>query len=226
MKVSEIFQSRQGEGLLTGTESVFVRTSGCNLRCCFCDTPYTSWTPEGENCTWQEVLQRVQRWDCSHVVVTGGEPMIYEDLVPLTKALSDAGLHVTIETAGTLDLPVYSDLMSISPKLSNSTPVVADGWKQRHERDRFTPDVIRRFIHNYTYQFKFVVESTEDGQEVIRYLEDFPEIHRDRVMLMPQALDSNQQREHAEWLIPWCERHGLRYCPRYQLEWFGLRRST
>ena len=149
-----------------------------------------------------------------------------KDLVPLTEALRDAGRHVTIETAGTVDLPVHSDLMSISPKLSNSTPDVTDGWKQRHERHRFTPHVIRQFVDRYVYQFKFVVESPQDAEEVVQYLESFPQIDRDRVILMPQALDASAQRQHGMWLQPWCEQHGLQYGPRYQLEWYGLRRST
>ena len=112
----------QGEGLLTGTPSVFVRASGCNLRCWFCDTPYASWTPEGEDLSVDEILAQVERHDCRHVVITGGEPMLFAELIPLTAALRAAGRHITIETAGTLYLPVQCDLMSISPKLANSTP--------------------------------------------------------------------------------------------------------
>ena len=127
MRIAEIFRSLQGEGLLTGTPSVFVRTSGCNLRCWFCDTPYTSWEPEGEDFSVDEILQRVDGLlgadkSCRHAVLTGGEPMLFAELVPLAAALRQRGLHITIETAGTLYLPLACDLMSISPKLSNSTP--------------------------------------------------------------------------------------------------------
>src|SRR5687767_1332239 len=116
MRIAEIYSSLQGEGTLTGMPSVFVRASGCNLRCWFCDTPYTSWQPEGEDWSVEEVLREVQRLKSlghssdataiEHVVITGGEPMLFAELIPLTQQLHELGLHVTIETAGTLFLPV------------------------------------------------------------------------------------------------------------------------
>src|SRR3990170_7259929 len=115
MKIAEIYKSIQGEGRLTGTPSVFVRTSGCNLRCWFCDTPYSSWSPEGSRERWQDVLEKVLSHDCGHVVITGGEPLLQPDVVPLSHALRDAGRHVTIETAGTVFRDVHADLMSVSP---------------------------------------------------------------------------------------------------------------
>src|SRR5215470_12738195 len=124
MRIAEIFYSRQGEGFLTGTDSVFVRASGCNLRCWYCDTPYTSWEPEGDDLSVEEILRQVDEMlaadrKCEHAVLTGGEPMLFAELVPLAEALRERGLHITVETAGTLYLPMACDLMSISPKLAN-----------------------------------------------------------------------------------------------------------
>ena len=124
LRVAEIFRSLQGEGLFTGTTSLFLRTTGCNLRCWFCDTPYTSWKPEGQQRLWTDVLDEVLGDGCEHVVITGGEPLLQPDLVPLTQELRAAGRVVTIETAGTVYRPVAADLMSISPKLGNSQPSV------------------------------------------------------------------------------------------------------
>src|ERR1700756_1245194 len=107
---------------MLGTPSVFIRTSGCNLRCVWCDTPYTSWKPEGNELALTEILQRVRSYQARHVVVTGGEPIIFEPIVELTERLREVGLHITIETAGTVFQKVACDLMSISPKLANSTP--------------------------------------------------------------------------------------------------------
>lgn len=228
MRVAEIYQSVQGEGFLSGVESAFVRASGCNLRCWYCDTPYASWQPEGEDLSVEEISIRVDRLPCDHVVITGGEPMLFAELIPLTEKLRARGRHITIETAGTLYLPVECDLMSISPKLTNSTPTASSApqWSERHERTRHAPEVIRRLIEQYAYQFKFVVDSLADCQDVERYLAGFPTIDRARVMLMPQGTESETLRRHSEWLEPYCQTHDLRYCPRKHIEWFGLVRGT
>ena len=201
MRIAEIFRSIQGEGRLTGVESIFVRTSGCNLRCSFCDTPYASWTPEGDDLSVAEILDRVEALrrrpapaflashdrQCGqeasastagvqHVVLTGGEPMLFAELIPLTSGLHGAGWHITVETSGTLYLPVTCDLMSISPKLSNSTPSaeLEPRWTWRHTLNRHDPDVVRRLLADYDYQLKFVVDSPADCAEVEAYLAGMP----------------------------------------------------
>lgn len=228
MRIAEVFQSIQGEGLLTGTESVFVRASGCNLRCVYCDTPYAAAAAEGDDQSVEEILDQVSQFACRHVVVTGGEPMLFAELIPLAAGLRGLKQHVTIETAGTLYLPVDCDLMSISPKLSNSTPAAGGdpSWTGRHEGARHAPEVIRRLTSQYAYQLKFVVDRLDDCLEVERYLEEFPHLDRDRVMLMPQGTDQVRLLRAAQWLQPYCKDHGLRFCPRRQIEWFGAERGT
>ena len=147
MRIAEIYRSVQGEGLLTGTESVFVRTSGCNLRCWFCDTPHTSWRPEGEDLAVDEIQSRVLDFDCDHVVLTGGEPMLFAELIPLAAGLQAEKRHITIETAGTLFLPVVCDMMSISPKLASSAPnpeSYPGGGRRRHRQRRHWRVRVRR----------------------------------------------------------------------------------
>jgi len=240
MRIAEIFRSIQGEGRLTGTESIFVRASGCNLRCRYCDAPYASWMPEGEDLSVDEILARVEQFDrlsadaarpaqsVRHVVLTGGEPMLFAELIPLSAALRRQGRHITIETAGTLYLPVECDLMSISPKLSNSSPAPDRDprWTWRHERNRSAPEVLRRLLSQYDYQVKFVVDRPEDCLEVENFLTEFPEIDRARAMLMPQGTDAADLAEKAQWLEPYCAAHQLGFCPRRQIEWFGQRRGT
>src|SRR5215207_6324767 len=119
MKVSELFYSIQGEGKLIGVPSVFVRASGCNLRCTWCDTPYASWQPEGDELAVEEIVRRVVTNGAAgaarHVVVTGGEPMIMPEVVALCDSLKAAGHHVTIETAATVYKPgIKLDLASLS----------------------------------------------------------------------------------------------------------------
>lgn len=228
MRVAEIYKSIQGEGLLTGTESVFVRASGCNLRCGYCDTPFASWNPEGEDLSVEEIASQVLDFACDHVVLTGGEPMLFAELIPLAAGLRAAGRHITIETAGTLYLPVDCDLMSISPKLGNSAPdpLVHAKWHARHERARHVPLVIRRLTSEYDYQFKFVVDHLADAEEVECYLSEFPSLDRSRIMLMPQGTDLQYLAAQHEWLEPYCEARGLRFCPRKHIEWFGFARGT
>jgi len=228
MKIAEIYGSIQGEGLLTGTPSVFVRTSGCNLRCWFCDTPYASWQPEGDDLGVEEIFEQVSLLAADHVVLTGGEPMLFAELIPLAAMLREAGKHITIETAGTLYLPVACDLMSISPKLANSTPsfVTAGRWRRRHNRARFVPDVVGRLLAEFDYQIKFVIDTPADCGEMQQWLDDFAEVDRSRVLLMPQGRRREELDERELWLEPYCFEHGFGYCPRRQIEWFGLVRGT
>ena len=194
MLISEIFYSVQGEGILTGVPSIFIRTSGCNLRCRWCDTPYASWKPEGDDLSLEEILARVAEWPAArHVVLTGGEPMIARGIHTLAASLRSQGYHLTIETAGTIAPGgIACDLASVSPKLSHSTPLPGEieaGWMERHERLRLQPDVLRAWLeHCPDYQLKFVVTGESDLEEIRRLLADLEmPIPADRVLLMPEA---------------------------------------
>jgi 7-carboxy-7-deazaguanine synthase len=226
VRISEIFCSIQGEGEYAGTQSVFVRTTGCNLRCWFCDTPYTSFNPEGANRSWRDVLRDVLDWECPHVVLTGGEPMLQPEIVPLARALRLEGRFVTVETAGTIDRPVEADLMSISPKLLNSTPREPSRWLYRHERDRHRPEVMRSLMSRSRYQLKFVVDEPRDLDEIVEYMTTFPEVTADKVWLMPQGICQEELADKATWLAPAAHRLGYQFCPRIHIELFGSVRGT
>ena len=220
MRISEIFHSVQGEGQFAGTPTVFVRTTGCNLRCAWCDTPYTSWKPEGVQRTWQSVFEQVLEYDCRHLVLTGGEPMLQPDVVPFTRELAAHRKYITVETAGTVLRDVHADLMSVSPKLSNSTPVDAI-WSQRHERLRENDAVAARLYEEYHCQLKFVIDSEDDLAEVERYLSRFPAVSRDQIWLMPQAITQNEIETRLAWLAPIARERGLQSSPRLHIELFG-----
>lgn len=228
MRIAELYRSIQGEGRLTGVDSVFVRTSGCNLRCWFCDTPFTSWLPEGEDWSVDDIIARVGELQSSHVVITGGEPMLFAELVPLCDRLQANGCHITIETAGTLYLSVRCDLMSISPKLAGSAPSEFEHprWHARHERTRHQPQVMQRLLDDYDYQLKFVIDNPADVDEVERYLLEFPSVDHGQVMLMPQGTNIESLTDRARWLEPLCTTRGFQYCPRRHIEWFGFQRGT
>ncbi len=222
MKIAEVFYSVQGEGILVGVPSVFVRTSGCNLRCSWCDTPYTSWTPEGTSLAVDEIVARVRQYPARHVVVTGGEPMLFAETTELTEQLRAARLHITIETAGTVDRGVECDLMSISPKLANSTP--EGPWALQHDRLRYQPDVLRRLIARYSFQLKFVIAHESDLAEVKAMLADLS-APPERVVLMPEGTTPGVLAERGRWLTQICMREGFRYSPRLHVDLWGTERG-
>ena len=227
MKISEIFYSIQGEGSLVGVPSVFVRTSGCNLRCVWCDTPYTSWAPEGEDWRLARILETVDSFRATHVVVTGGEPMIAPQIGDLTQQLRQRGFHITIETAGTLNAPVACDLMSISPKLKNSTPIEREGgrWAQRHDRLRWQPAVLKELIATYPYQLKFVIAEPQDLAEVNQIREAL-EAPRANILLMPEGTTADSIRQRGLWLAEVCKEHGYRFSPRLHVDLWGSKRGV
>src|ERR1041385_4766051 len=192
MRVAEIFHSIQGEGKLSGIPSVFIRASGCNLRCVWCDTPYASWHPEGEIISVPDIVSRVASYNCSHVVLTGGEPLIMPDVIDLCAALKRAGYHVTVETAATVFHKLDLDLASLSPKLSNSTPHTRDGGKfaAMHENARLNIPVIQQFIDTSPdFQLKFVVASESDLTEIEQVLAQLKHWKSPDILLMPEGTD-------------------------------------
>jgi 7-carboxy-7-deazaguanine synthase len=161
------------------------------------------------------------------VVVTGGEPMLFPEVVELTHHLKQLGLHITIETAGTVDQPVECDLMSISPKLSNSTPRERDGgrWAVQHARLRFQPVVLRRLIRDYEFQLKFVVSEPGDLDELHAICSAIGAA-RDRVLLMPEGITSEALRDRAAWIVDVCKSEGFRYSPRLHIDLWGNKRGV
>jgi 7-carboxy-7-deazaguanine synthase len=220
LRIAELFYSVQGEGTLVGVPSVFVRTSGCNLRCAWCDTPYTSWQPEGEERSVDSIVNEVESFGAKHVVVTGGEPMIAPEIGELTRRLRG---HLTIETAGTVDADVRCDLMSISPKLSNSTP--EGRFAAQHERLRKQPAVLRSLIQRFAYQLKFVVVSAADLDEIHSLIKETG-ADPEHVVLMPEGIDTAVLAERGRWLVEICKREGYRYSPRLHVDLWGARRGV
>ena len=153
--------------------------------------------------------------------------MILPDLIELTEKIKDIEQHITIETAGTKYQKVHCDLMSISPKLSNSTPYEREGGKfaEQHEELRYQPDVLKQLIAEYPYQLKFVISSVDDvleDREMVRELG----ADRDRVLLMPEGTTREVVNERARWLVEVCKDFGYRYCPRLHIDIWGDKRGV
>ena len=230
MFISETFYSLQGEGELTGVPSVFIRTSGCNLRCNWCDTPYASWNPEGAERSVDELLAEVRRHPARHVVLTGGEPMIAKTIRELASALRADGRHITIETAATVAPDgIVCDLASLSPKLRNSLPDerLPAAWRERHETARWHPAAVLAWMDGYAYQFKFVVSTPADVEELETLLASLGrDIPRHKVLLMPEAVSLDRLRERSAWLGELCKARGYRYAHRLHIELYGNKRGT
>ncbi|MDQ7089758.1 MAG: 7-carboxy-7-deazaguanine synthase QueE [Methylococcales bacterium] len=226
MKYSEIFYTLQGEGKLIGVPSVFFRTSSCNLRCSWCDTPYTSWSPEDKEITVAKAFDEITQFGVEHVVITGGEPFLQgKELAKLCEMLFAKGHYITIETNATIFVPVKAHLISMSPKLSNSTPLNDERLQKRHERDRLKQKIIHSFLDNYECQTKFVIQDSEDIQEVQYLVEQVP-IPKETVVLMPQGIEEAEVNERQKWLAELCKEAGYRYSPRLHLNIWGSKRGT
>ncbi|MDR3233765.1 MAG: 7-carboxy-7-deazaguanine synthase QueE [Planctomycetaceae bacterium] len=229
MRVLEIYQSKQGEGLWTGRFSVFIRLLGCPLRCRYCDTVYArddSDEEMGADLSPDEIVGRVMLLDMHHVVITGGEPMVAEGIVELTQSLKEFDYQITIETSGIRYQPVLCDLISISPKLKNASPTDNEPALQQHNKNRSNFDTVQQLILRYNYQLKFVVDTPDDLQDIGEYLSQFHGVVPERVLLMPQAVDAASMAKKGEWIQPYCDANGYRYCPRMQLVWYGNKRRT
>ena len=221
MKLAELFYSIQGEGKLVGVPSVFVRASGCNLRCSWCDTPYASWKPQGETVPVEQIVRQVESYPANHVVLTGGEPMIMPEIGELCTALRAIGRHITIETAATVFRPLPIDLASMSPKLSNSTPTGSE-FAAAHEQMRLNIPVIQRFIdESQDFQLKFVVSREQDLAEIQEILSQLNGWQKSDVLLMPEGVDASTLAGRSGWIAEACKASGFRFCSRLHIELYG-----
>lgn len=156
--------------------------------------------------------------------------MIAKEIHRLASEIKRLGHHITIETAGTIAPEgIACDLASLSPKLRNSLPDdrLPLTWRERHDQTRFQPEVWRAWVEATAYQFKFVVSTPEDIQEVETLLAAIGRpIPRHKVLLMPEATSLERLRERATWLSEVCKAHGYRYAHRLHIELYGNRRGT
>lgn len=224
--INEIFCSLQGEGRLAGVPSVFIRTSGCNLRCWFCDSYHTSWEPTGEVLSVDNIVEEVLSFEkANHVVLTGGEPMIHNETEELLEVLNDYGYHTTVETNGTIYRDTQIDLASISPKLASSTPTTGrdpkgDGeWETRHEDRRINVDTLTNLIGTYNSQLKFVVTGEADMGDIKALLEKIrtestASVADEDILLMPEGTNQNELKSTRNETAKLAMEHGYRYTPR------------
>jgi 7-carboxy-7-deazaguanine synthase len=242
LNISEIFYSIQGEGVQLGIPSIFIRTSSCNLRCSWCDTPYTSWKPEKNKMTIDEILNEVEKLtpqtisEPLPIILTGGEPYLQPNIVVLIQKLKDKGHFITVETNATIFLSTKIDFYSLSPKLANSTPSEPLKWNKEHEKVRINFDAIISFIKDCEnsskdYQFKFVVENENDIEEIKELIKVLQEeytlyIPHEKILLMPQGRSSKEIKDRYLELVSICLKENFRLTPRLHVDIWGDKRGV
>ena len=239
MQIIELYPCIQGEGKLTGKSSILIRTTGCNLRCEWqdkenkitkCDTPYTSWKPEkGQDISVENVIGKCFKDypNIKHIIISGGEPFLQPELPKFTAVLRYYGYHITIETNGTLHNPgVICDLLSVSPKTYNSIPKSpgTEREKELHTKALHnSKDAIKWNSRLYNCQFKFVVNSAGDTEEILLFQKTY-DIKSDDIYLMPEGTEPEHLARYDKLCQDLAIKHGWNYSDRIHLRVHGNKR--
>jgi len=241
--INEMYTCLQGEGKLTGIPHILIRVSGCRLRCqfanSFCDTPYSSWSPEKGEYSYEDIYEFYKKHkSIKHTMITGGGPTLHSGmLIALCELVKEFDHYITIETEGSEYVETKGDLISLSPKLSNSTPrpgtwmpylnrEVTESDKKKHEKWRCNYDAMKALIkHHPDYQLKPVISSEEDLQEV-KELQKILDVPNDKVYLMPEGLEPKQLNERRRWLMDLCVREGYNFTDRLHIIAYGDKRGV
>lgn len=239
----EIFHSIQGEGKNLGKPSVFIRLSLCNLYCKWCDTDYTwNWagTPYAHNndavpgyqkfdkdemmavLNDEEIAQIVKDYKCNNLVITGGEPLVQQkSLISLLQLLraDNPAYHIEYETNGTFtplpEVDALSHQYNVSIKLSNSGVSY---------EDRIEPEVIAWFAASPKSNFKFVVDTEQDMEEVQAIIHQY-NISNQVVYLMPQGSSVESLRAKQNWIVEVCKQYNYNYSDRMHIHIWGAKRG-
>jgi len=237
--VGEIYSCIQGEGKYIGIPHLLIRFSGCRLRCqfeggSFCDTPFASWRPEKGTYTYNDIIRLYKTHPhIKYTMITGGGPTLFSDALQTIAYIGKQFGHtITIETEGSEFVKTDADLISLSPKLSNSTPQpgtwmpylnrkVTEKDKKQHENWRQNYDAMRALIHYHNdYQLKPVI-SNEEQLEEVKDLQKLLGIPNNKVWLMPEGLEPEQLNKRRRWLMELCQAKGYNYTDRLHIIAYG-----
>ncbi len=186
MKINEIFYSLQGEGSLVGLPTVFIRTTGCNLRCSYCDTTYAY--KEGTNLSVDQILRIVESFHCPSVCITGGEPLLQKDFMTLCTMLMHKKYMICIETNGSKSIDKIPGKKNVIISLDIKCP---SSGMHRHMNLR---NINRLSEHD---QLKFIIKRKEDYE----YAKHIITTHQPRCMIFLQPVWGTDPRRLASWIL-------------------------
>ena len=248
LPVQELSTVIQGEGSLMGIPHLLIRFTGCKLRCqfkdSFCDTWYASWRPEKGTISSKDIIDFIEKNShILHVFITGGGPTLHKEILPqVVNICKNMGLYVTIETEGSEFVETEADLLSISPKLSNSTPIVGSSkpWggvvtqKERDNHEKWRQESITSGIkklinhqkaYGRKYQVKPVISTPEDLEEFKSFQAKL-DIPNSVCWLMPEGVAEEQLQKKRQWLFDICIKEGYNYTDRLHVLVYGDKRGV
>lgn len=188
LKVNEIFYSIQGESTKAGLPCIFIRLTYCNIRCIYCDTEYAFY--EGKDMTIDEILNDIKKYNCSLVEITGGEPLVQENVHGLMKILSDNGYNVMLETGGSL--PIENVDKRVKVIMDLKTPYSKMEKKNRYENISYLKS---------SDEVKFVIGSREDYDWAKDKIMEYDLLNKVEQVLFSPVFDKVENIELAKWIL-------------------------
>ncbi len=186
MKINEIFHSIQGEGFDAGRPTIFIRLTGCNLRCSYCDTTYAFY--EGKEMEIEEIMEEIKKWRCRRVCITGGEPLLQEDVYSLIDSLLEKGYDVSVETNGSIDIRKLVE-RNVTIKMDYKLPSSGMNEKMLEENIHWLRE---------KDEIKFVIGNREDYEYALGIMKRYsPKCH---IVVQP-VWNKMDVKKVAQWIL-------------------------
>ena len=186
MKINEIFYSIQGEGKWTGLPNIFIRTTGCNLRCTFCDTKYAY--KEGEELSIKKTKEKIKEYNCKKICITGGEPLLQNEIYSLINELLIENYEILIETNGSIKISPYTGHNNLIISCDIKCPS-----SKMHEKMLFENIGLLKEKD----QLKFVIQDEKDYE----YAKKIIKIYKPKCKIFFQPTYKKEPMELAEWIL-------------------------